>query len=329
MIRLSNNLYRRFSPADSMQKYGIGKKILGPWYRDNDHEATATKLYKDIENKLQSKFNIKRTKEDLSGLTDNKIGGELMQDFFFEKDEYTFESKFAPKNGGIGDAWSLEVLRSLNIEQLHELWYVLIIERNKLYNQRHEYQQKGWSMPNEHRLEFTAISIDNLKTVIEEREQAKNMLLLGRPEKFNGQFSNHITWDADEIHWKKEREWPVPKENQFDHIKKFSSTKAEDQIHPDGDIPHYQVREWQMRKQEIKFKETHEYYRILNQKWYSYRKANPNIKLSDQPPDWWLDLEENQPVYRNGVYVVNLPLVNQYYKEPKKIIQNAPGDPNI
>lgn len=180
-------------------------------------------------------------------------------------------------------------------------------------------------MPSKHRLELVAISLDNIRTVLEEREKAKNMLLHGRSEKFAGKYVNHMTSDKDEIHWERTREYPVPQDQQHDHLNEFYFAKT----HPDAEIDHHYVKEYQLRKQETKFKETNEFYKMLNKKWNSYVHAHPDKNLPTEAPQWWLDLEEHQPQYRHGIWITNMPIVDEKFVERKKITQNAPGDPNI
>ena len=67
---------------------------------------------------------------------------------------------------------------------------------------------------------------------------------------------------------------------------------------------------------------------MLEKRWQSFRLASPEDKLPEKPPKWWLELEHNKPQYADGMWVTNLPYVNDKF-ETKKITQNAPGDPNI
>merc|ERR1711976_214989 len=55
---------------------------------------------------------------------------------------------------------------------LHKLWFVLLKERNMLLTMEHEYKRKLESFPNPERLDKVEESMENLETVVRERNRA-------------------------------------------------------------------------------------------------------------------------------------------------------------
>jgi len=255
-------------------------------------------------------------------VSDNRIGGKLSEFFYPPEyyDEMHMNSVFQIR---AGDEWPIQVLRALDVAELQELWFVLLVERNRLFAARFEYLRNQITLPSMQRLDNIAKSMDNLRTVLEQTEKAKNMLYKGRSEEITGEYNTNSFGDAE---WVRHREHPVPKEGQYEHLQKY----VFETTHPDAKIPHHNVREFQLRQEEQKYMEMNEFYKNLRQKWNSYRNARPEDKtLSEEPPEWWLGMKENQPKFRNDMWITNMPLVSDEYKEKKKISVNVPGDPNI
>merc|ERR1719362_1963807 len=92
----------------------------------------------------------------------------------------------------------------------------------------------------------------NVRSVIEEREKAKSSLLTGASNKIPGQITEDF---KGEVKWTRYREMPIPKEDQPDHLKEY----AFNHTHPDGTLEHPEVREWQLRKEEVKHAETDDF----------------------------------------------------------------------
>ena len=161
----------------------------------------------------------------------------------------------------------------------------------------------------------------NLRSVIEEREQAKSALLTGASNKIPGQITEDF---KGEVKWTRYREMPIPKDDQPDHLKEY----AFNHTHPDGTLEHPEVREWQLRKEEVKHAETDEFYKRLGKKWEGYRLANPNDNIGEKPPKWWLQLDHNKPEFNDGMWVKNMPIYSRAHQK-QRITVNAPGNPNI
>ena len=82
-----------------------------------------------------------------------------------------------PKNFGqnkvkVGREWKTSELRNKSNEDLHKLWYILLKERNMLLTMEHEYKRQVEKMPNPERLDKVELSMENLETVVRERNRA-------------------------------------------------------------------------------------------------------------------------------------------------------------
>lgn len=112
-----------------------------------------------------------------------------------------FDAKknWSETNIRVGRAWRLDELRIKSNTDLHKLWYVLLKERNMLYTMEHECKEKVKLFPNPERIDKVQESMNNIETVIKERNVAYYKLetgetgerpvedvvnLLGLPEKY-------------------------------------------------------------------------------------------------------------------------------------------------
>lgn len=99
----------------------------------------------------------------------------------------------------VGRAWKLDELRIKSNSDLHKLWYVLLKERNMLFTMEHECNEKIRLFPNPERIDKVQDSMNNIETVIRERNVAYYQLetgetgerpvnevtnLIGLPEKY-------------------------------------------------------------------------------------------------------------------------------------------------
>jgi len=80
----------------------------------------------------------------------------------------------------VGRGWNLEELRLKSNQDLHKLWYVLLKERNMLLTTEHAYKTKQETMPNEERLDKVEESMENLESVVRERNRAYFELETGK-----------------------------------------------------------------------------------------------------------------------------------------------------
>ncbi|VDD77426.1 unnamed protein product, partial [Mesocestoides corti] len=82
-----------------------------------------------------------------------------------------------PKNWGeisvkAGRPWRIEELRRKSSVDLHNLWYILLKERNMLMTMEEEHWRCLEQMPNPERFEKVEESMENILRVIEERDKA-------------------------------------------------------------------------------------------------------------------------------------------------------------
>lgn len=84
-------------------------------------------------------------------------------------------------------AWSADELRIKSNVDLHKLWFVLLKERNMLLTMEHECNDKMELFPSPERIDKVKLSMENLETVVRERNRAYHQLEIGtdgeRPQK--------------------------------------------------------------------------------------------------------------------------------------------------
>eukprot|EP00759_Apiculatamorpha_spiralis_P006983 PhF_6_TR1415/c0_g1_i1/m.2472/K17428/MRPL47, NCM1; large subunit ribosomal protein L47 len=76
-----------------------------------------------------------------------------------------------------GGAWTVEILRNKSMQDLQQIWYVLIKERNKLLTMERHYLKHVESLgalPAPSRIDLVKDSIENVKKVLRERDDAAN-----------------------------------------------------------------------------------------------------------------------------------------------------------
>lgn len=78
-----------------------------------------------------------------------------------------------------GRSWTKDELRIKSNSDLHKLWYVLIKERNMLLTMEHECNEEYELFPSPERLDKVKESMENLETVVRERNKAYYMLETG------------------------------------------------------------------------------------------------------------------------------------------------------
>lgn len=78
-----------------------------------------------------------------------------------------------------GRPWRKDELRIKSNEDLHKLWYILLKERNRIMTLESELERQGLYMTDAWRMEKVEVSMENLLTVVKERDIALNMLETG------------------------------------------------------------------------------------------------------------------------------------------------------
>ncbi|XP_026486191.2 large ribosomal subunit protein uL29m [Vanessa tameamea] len=96
-----------------------------------------------------------------------------LMEFFDEKKNWN------ESNIRVGRSWKLDELRIKSNGDLHKLWYVLLKERNMLYTMEHECNENVKLFPNPERIDKVQESMDNIETVIRERNIAYYKLETG------------------------------------------------------------------------------------------------------------------------------------------------------
>ncbi|XP_075970799.1 mitochondrial ribosomal protein L47 [Anticarsia gemmatalis] len=97
---------------------------------------------------------------------------ELMEFFDLKKN-------WTETNIRVGRSWKLDELRIKSNSDLHKLWFVLLKERNMLYTMEHECNYKMKLFPNPERIDKVQESMNNIETVIRERNVAYYKLETG------------------------------------------------------------------------------------------------------------------------------------------------------
>lgn len=78
-----------------------------------------------------------------------------------------------------GRSWLLDELRIKSNSDLHKLWYVLLKEKNMLMTMEHEANEKFELFPNPERYDKVQDSMNNIETVVRERNRAYYKLEVG------------------------------------------------------------------------------------------------------------------------------------------------------
>ncbi|GFY76202.1 39S ribosomal protein L47, mitochondrial [Trichonephila inaurata madagascariensis] len=90
-----------------------------------------------------------------------------------------------PKNFGenevrSGRAWTIDELRIKSNLDLHKLWFVLYKEKNMLLTMEYNAKQEAEYFPSPERIDKVEISMENLETVVRERNEAYFLLETGK-----------------------------------------------------------------------------------------------------------------------------------------------------
>ncbi|XP_066156144.1 large ribosomal subunit protein uL29m [Euwallacea fornicatus] len=117
------------------------------------------------------------------------------------------------KNWGVtevksGRSWRKEELRLKSNSDLHKLWYVLLKEKNMLLTMEEEAKQQVQLFPSPERLDKVEDSMENLETVIRERNKAYHELETGETGERPGKVMKNI---FGLNYYYKMCEYPLPK----------------------------------------------------------------------------------------------------------------------
>ncbi|XP_043483134.1 39S ribosomal protein L47, mitochondrial [Leptopilina heterotoma] len=89
------------------------------------------------------------------------------------------EANWGKRKVQVGRSWKLDELRIKSNEDLHKLWYILVKEKNMLITMEELYKKKYLPFPNEERIDKVEISMENIETVVRERNKAYHLLETG------------------------------------------------------------------------------------------------------------------------------------------------------
>lgn len=92
---------------------------------------------------------------------------------------FDVKKNWGESNIRVGRGWKLDELRIKSNIDLHKLWYVLLKERNMLYTMEHECNEKVKLFPSPERIDKVQESMNNIETVIKERNKAYYQLETG------------------------------------------------------------------------------------------------------------------------------------------------------
>lgn len=106
-----------------------------------------------------------------------------------------------------GRAWKVEELRIKSNEDLHKLWFVLYKEKNMLLTMQEECKRKVELFPSEERIDKVEESMENIQTVVDERNKAFYLLETGKPGE-GGAKMEAMPWGLRQ--WREFREHAVP-----------------------------------------------------------------------------------------------------------------------
>ncbi|XP_067658544.1 large ribosomal subunit protein uL29m-like [Haliotis asinina] len=124
--------------------------------------------------------------------------------------EFLDERKYwAEEKVKVGRPWKKDELRIKSNEDLHKLWYVLLKERNMLLTMEAEYKRLCALLPNPERIDKVDESMENLLSVVKERNEAFNLLETGTKGPPVGDYVRNFFGLRG---FKKFREHPMPKE---------------------------------------------------------------------------------------------------------------------
>lgn len=90
-----------------------------------------------------------------------------------------------------GRAWTTAELRIKSNSDLHKLWFVLLKEKNMLLTMEQECNDKVELFPSPERIDKVNLSMENLETVVRERNKAYHLLETGTDGERPGRLVNN------------------------------------------------------------------------------------------------------------------------------------------
>ena len=114
----------------------------------------------------------------------DKIG---LVDFFRPSEEWVEPEQADPK--AAGTVWSPKIIGSLTVSQLHELWYILLREKNVINTEKYHHWKKGYTYRYTHDPEeVIAESMANIKDQLKRYNERAAVL--------NGEKGNELKFEC-------------------------------------------------------------------------------------------------------------------------------------
>lgn len=110
-----------------------------------------------------------------------------------------------------GRAWTVDELRIKSNTDLHKLWYILLKERNMLFTMERESNEEMQVFANPERIDKVEISMENLETVVRERNRAYHLLEIGETGEARVETRKNVFGLDEVVH---QKEHLIPKEEQ-------------------------------------------------------------------------------------------------------------------
>ncbi|XP_022899910.2 large ribosomal subunit protein uL29m [Onthophagus taurus] len=157
-------------------------------------------FYKSISNTFPILYNTAPTNLLRSLTTTNKL--QDLTEFFDIKKNWGLEEVKS------GRAWKVEELRLKSNSDLHKLWYVLLKERNMLLTMEEESKRQTKLFASPERIDKVEISMENVETVVKERNKAYHLLETGETGERPGEYKAGV---FGLNYYYKKREYVIPK----------------------------------------------------------------------------------------------------------------------
>jgi len=119
------------------------------------------------------------------GIHTSTVHRDLME-FFDDK------KNWAAEQIKVGRSWTKDELRIKSNQDLHKLWFVLLKERNMLFTMEHECKNNFSLFANPERIDKVQDSMNNLETVVRERNKAYYDLEIGENSERPGELVTNL-----------------------------------------------------------------------------------------------------------------------------------------
>jgi len=263
-----------------------------------------------------------------------------LTDFFRPRDEWADPLQQAALSGGI--AWSRKMIDNLTLVQLHELWYVLLREKNVINTEKYHYRQKGVTYSFTHDPEeVIAESMANIKDRLKwhnERAAVLNGEKDPRQEKTIRMTNLYDTEpygeDVTLEKFKQPSSWFEP-----ENYPSNPNTHFVDQYYPQAieqpvEISFNEDLDWdKMQLKEDRYMQEHYHWAKVQNLWDHYVKKQKEILSKEEHelrmkegfypkdmPEWWRRRYSHENMWKYGIWpqhsvIANREQLSKYQKE--------------